>query len=127
MIAVTLMVSVTRVGIFSVWLLSPLILSALAIRDLKNNDDTGLRSRALPVIALVLLVAMWCSFVLFLVAGQIGGFGSHYVTTRSADWFLLASLIVLVISVASKVAKGKLALASLLVLALWFGSEMVAS
>ncbi|SRR6266536_3797112 len=126
MIAVTLMVSVTRVGIFSVWLFSPLILSAFAIRELKNSDDTGLRSRALPVVALVLLVAMRCSFVLFSAAGQIGGFGSHYVTTRLADWLLLASLIVLVISVAGKVAKGKLALASLLVLALWFGSEMVA-
>jgi hypothetical protein len=126
MIAVTLMVWVTRVGIFSAWLFSPLILPAFAIRELKNSDDTGLRSRALPVVALILLVAMWCSFVLFSAAGQIRGFGSHYVTTRLADWFLLASLIVVVISVASKVAKGKLALASLLILALWFGSEMVA-
>jgi len=69
---------------------------------------------------------MWCSFVLFSVVGQIGGFGTHYVTTRLADWFLLGSLTVFVISVASKVAKGKLVLASLLVFALWFGSEMVA-
>ena len=28
----------------------------------------------------------WLWFLAFLVAGQIGGFGSHYMTTRLADW-----------------------------------------
>jgi hypothetical protein len=59
-------------------------------------------------------------------AGQIGGFGTHYITTRLADWFLLVSLLLFVGSIAANVARGKLCLASLLVLALWAGSELVA-
>jgi hypothetical protein len=127
MIPATLIaVSVTRLGIFVLWLLLPIGLVVFAIRELRNSSDDGLRARWLPVIAVALLGAIWCSFVLFSLTGQIGGFGSHYLTTRLADWFLLGSVIVLVISIASKVAKGKLVLASLLVFALWFGSEMVA-
>jgi len=126
MMALASMVSIAKVGIFSVWLLSPLVLGGLAMRELKNSEDARLRSRAVPVIALALLLGIWFSFILLFAIGQIGGFGTHYLTTRSADWFLLGSLTVLVISITSKVAKGKLALASLLVFALWFGSEMVA-
>jgi hypothetical protein len=66
------------------------------------------------------------AFLLLLFTGQIGGFGTHYPTTRMADIFVACALAVLVISLASKVAKGKLALATLLMLELWLGSEMVA-
>jgi hypothetical protein len=68
----------------------------------------------------------WILFLGFLAAGQIGGFGSHYLTTRLADWFLLASLVLHICSIAANVARGKLTLASLLVFGLWVGSELVA-
>jgi hypothetical protein len=119
-------ISVAPVAIFAVWLLSPVGLALFAIRELKKSNDTGLRARWLPGVAVALLGVMWCSFVIFAVTGQIGGFGTYYLTTRLADWFLLSSLVALVLSIASKVARGKLVLASLLIFALWFGSEMVA-
>jgi len=80
----------------------------------------------LPIIAAASVLFVWSSFVVVLFRGGLGGFGSHYMTTRSADWFLLASLVAIAVSIVSKVAKGKLALAGLLVLALWMGAEMVA-
>jgi hypothetical protein len=68
----------------------------------------------------------WLAFLAFMFAGQIGGFGSHYMTTRLADWFLLFSIAVLIASFIAYVGRWQLFLASLLVLALWVGSEMVA-
>lgn len=47
-------------------------------------------------------------------------------TTRLADVFLLVSLLVLSASILAYVGRWQLSLASVLVLALWFGSEMVA-
>ena len=68
----------------------------------------------------------WLLFLAFLFAGQVGGFGSHYMTTRLADWFLLLSLVVLIASMIAYVGRWQLSLASVLVLALWVGSEIVA-
>ena len=65
-------------------------------------------------------------FLAFLLAGQVGGFGSHYMTTRLADWFLLLSIVVLIVSLIAYVGRWQLSLASVLVLALWVGGEMVA-
>ena len=72
------------------------------------------------------VLANWVLFITFLAAGQIGGFGSHYLTTRLADGFLLVSLLLLVASIVAYVGKWQLSLASALMLALWVGSEMVA-
>jgi hypothetical protein len=55
-----------------------------------------------------------------------GGFGSHYMTTRLADVFLLVSVLVLIASILAHVGRWQLSLASTLMLALWVGSEMVA-
>lgn len=79
-----------------------------------------------PVIIAVAILTNWTLFVALLAAGQIGGFGTHYVTTRLADWFLIVSALLLAGSLVANVAKGKLSLASALVLALWVGSELVA-
>jgi hypothetical protein len=68
------------------------------------------------------VLANWAFFLAFVVTGQIGGFGSHYVTTRLADVFLVASLLLLV----GSFVRWQLFLASALMLALWVGSEMVA-
>jgi hypothetical protein len=62
----------------------------------------------------------------FILTGQIGGFGSHYMTTRLADIFLLVSLGILIASFLAYVGRWQLSLASFLMLALWMGSEMVA-
>jgi hypothetical protein len=76
-------------------------------------------------VALAVLID-WAAFLLLLARGFIGGFGTHYVTTRSADWFVIGSIMLLVTALAAKVARGKLALASFSVFALWVGSEIVA-
>ncbi|HYL15651.1 MAG TPA: hypothetical protein VEV41_21635 [Terriglobales bacterium] len=47
-------------------------------------------------------------------------------TTRLADMFLLVSLLVLIASFLAYVGRWQLSLASVLMLALWVGSEMVA-
>ena len=79
-----------------------------------------------PVVAASAVLINWLLFLAFLFAGQIGGFGSHYTTTRLADWFLLLSLAALIASLIACVGRWQLSLASVLVLALWVGSEMVA-
>ena len=115
-----------RAGIATVWLLSPPVLAVIALRlwkHLKRPD--GLKA-GLPVAIGVAVLANWLLFIAFAVAGQIGGFGSHYRTTRVADVFLLASFLVLVASIFAYVGRWQLSLASFLMLALWAGSEMVA-
>jgi hypothetical protein len=121
-----LAVSVVRLSIAVIWVLAPAMLSALAIRDWNRTRGTkrGIRVTSL-VVALALLVD-WAVFLLLLARGFIGGFGTHYITTRLADRFLIGSLALLGIAIGTKVARGKLALAGFLMFALWFGSEMVA-
>lgn len=80
----------------------------------------------LPVAVGAAVLANWLLFIAFAGAGQIGGFGSHYMTTRLADVFLLASLLVLIASIFAYVGRWQLSLASFLMLTLWVGSEMVA-
>jgi hypothetical protein len=111
---------------FLLWALSPPALAVLSLREWKKTNEPDLRTKILPMLAAMGVLFVWSCFVVLLFKGEIGGFGSHYVTTRSADWFLLISLLVIAISIASRVAKGKLAFAGLLVLALWMGAEMVA-
>jgi hypothetical protein len=119
-------VSVIRLSIAVIWGLAPVVLIALAIRDWKKADGTELRTRVMPIAVALAVLIDWGVFLLLLTRGFIGGFGTHYVTTRSANWFVIGSLVLLVVAIATKVARGKLALASLLVFALWVGSEIVA-
>jgi hypothetical protein len=69
----------------------------------------------------------WAWFLFLAYRCQIGGFGTHYLTTRSADIFLLISLAALVAAFALKGAtRGFAILSAFLMVALWVGSEMVA-
>jgi hypothetical protein len=124
----TLAVAIIRLSIAVLWILSPPVFIVLALRQWKRvtkQKTSGFRA-VWPAAIAVAVLANWILFVAFVAAGQIGGFGTHYITTRLADWFLLISLLLFVGSIAANVARGKLSLASLLVLALWAGSEFVA-
>ena len=65
--------------------------------------------------------------MLLLCKCDIGGFGTHYVTTRMVGWYLLGSVAV---TGASWLLKGEsrreALIAGILVTALWFGSGFVA-
>src|SRR5262245_17639262 len=119
---------IIRLGIAVVWVVSPPVLIALALRQWKRvKKQSTSRFRTLwPAVVGVTVLADWLLFLGFAAGGHIGGFGTHYVTTRLADWFLFISLLLVVGSIAASVARGKLSLASFLVLALWVGSELVA-
>jgi hypothetical protein len=71
--------------------------------------------------------ANWVLFLYLAYVGQIGGFGTHYMTTRSADLYLIAALGTFVASFALKSKSRALAaIASFLMFTLWGGSELVA-
>jgi len=118
--------SVIRVSIAAMWLLSPPLLALLALRLWKRKERPIGWKAAFPLITAAAVLANWVVFIAFVAAGQIGGFGSHYMTTRLADVFLLVSLLVLAASILTYVGRWQLSLASALMLALWVGSEMVA-
>jgi hypothetical protein len=118
--------SMMRFSIAVIWGLAPAVLVALAIRDWRRANRTEPRTRVMPIGVALAVLANWACFVLLLACGFVGGFGTHYVTTRVANWFVVGSFALLGAAVATKVARGKLTLASLLVLALWLGSEVVA-
>jgi hypothetical protein len=50
----------------------------------------------------VVIFVDWAWFLFLAYRGQIGGFGTHYLTTRSADVFLLISFTALVAAFALK-------------------------
>jgi hypothetical protein len=108
------------------WILLPIVLVVLSIREWRRTNEFKTWQRALIIIVAVSILVDLISFLFAIAIGSIGGFGSHYMTTRNADWFVLGSLLILAFSALAKVSRGKLALGSLLVLALWVGSELVA-
>jgi len=118
-------ISMVRASIAVIWALAPPMLIAFAIRNWKKDRGIGFRTRVLPLAVGIGVLIDWVLFLTLLACGQIGGFGTHYITTRSANWFLIGSLALLIASIATKVERGKLALSCLLVLALWMGSEIV--
>ena len=119
-------VSVIRVSIAAMWLLSPPLLAILALRLWKRKERPIGWKAAWPLITAAAVLANWVLFITFVLAGQIGGFGSHYMTTRLADVFLLVSVLLLIASILAYVGRWQLSLASTLMLALWVGSELVA-
>ena len=118
--------SVVRISIAAIWLLSPPVLATLAVMHWRRGERRAGWKGVWPVVSASAVLINWLLFLAFLLAGQIGGFGSHYMTTRLADWFLPLSLAVLIASVIAYVGRWRLSLASVLLLALWVGSEMVA-
>ena len=119
--------AIIRLSIAFLWVVSPPVLIALALRQWKrvNKASTSGFRTLWPAIVGVIVLADWLLFLGFAAGGHIGGFGTHYITTRLADWFLFISLLLFVGSIAANIARGKLSLASFLVLALWAGSELV--
>jgi hypothetical protein len=118
--------SLIRGSILAIWLLSPPILAVLAFRLWRQKQVPVGWKAAWPIAIGGSVLAIWILFIVFLATGQIGGFGSHYMTTRLADVFLLVSLLVLISSILTYVGRWQLSLARGLMLALWFGREMVA-
>ena len=121
-----LAVSVIGLSIVGIWVLAPPVLLALAIRDWRKVGGTETRTRVMPVAVALAVLVDWAVFLLLFARGFIGGFGTHYVTTPLANWFLGGSVVLVGFAIATNVARGKLALASLLVFGLWVGSEIVA-
>jgi hypothetical protein len=118
--------SLIRVSIAAVWLLSPPFLAGLALRLWGRRQCPVGWKATWPLITAVAVLANWLLFITLVFMGQIGGFGSHYMTTRLADIFLLVSLLVLIAPFLAYVGRWQLSLASILMFALWIGSEMVA-
>jgi hypothetical protein len=92
-----------------------------------SRSDLPSWRNALGAFSIVAVVADWAWFMFLAYQGQIGGFGTHYLTTRSADLFLLIALAGLIAAFALKGgSRGFVVLSAFLMLALWGGSEMVA-
>jgi hypothetical protein len=79
------------------------------------------------VLAICTAVANWLWFLWLAKSGEIGGFGTHYMTTRSASRYSLIALGTIGASLALKSRSRAFAVASSgLLFALWGGSQMVA-
>jgi len=86
----------------------------------------GWRS-ALGVASILAILASWGWFLRLAYSGAIGGFGTHYMTTRSADRYLLCALVSVGASFSLRASSRIFAIvSSFLMTALWIGSEMVA-
>jgi hypothetical protein len=115
---------IVLVGIL--WVLSPLILIAFSIRDFRRIREMKTWQRAWYFAVAIAVVVDLASFLIAFARGLIGGFGTHNMTTFAANWFMVGSFVLLAAAIATKISRGKLMLASFLVLALWMGSAMVA-
>ncbi len=113
-----------RVLIAVAWILSPPILLALCLRETTRSVERRKRF----TIALVVLAYMnWIAFLAMAFAGQIGGFGTHFMTSRAVEPLAMFALVLLIVSpFLATSGRGKLGLSNGLVFALWAGSLMVA-
>ena len=76
-------------------------------------------------ISLVLLDCL--AFILLFCKGEIGGFGTHYITTRMVGWYFLASIVATMSAVLVKgESRWEAIVSGVLTTALWFGSGFVA-
>ena len=111
------------------WLLSVPVLGCMAIvawfRSLRGALPPW-RS-ALGIAGISAILGSWAWFLRLAYSGEIGGFGTHYMTTRSADRYLIYALVSVVASFSLKASSRVFAMiSSILMTALWCGSEMVA-
>jgi hypothetical protein len=76
-------------------------------------------------ISLVLLNCL--GFVLVFCRGEIGGFGTHYITTRMVGWYFLASIVATMSAALLKdESRWEAIVSGILTTGLWFGSGFVA-
>jgi len=81
----------------------------------------------LGVTSVVAVLLNWILFLWLAWVGQIGGFGTHYMTTRSADEFSMITLGAFAMSFFLRSKSRVFAtIASALMFALWGGAELVA-
>jgi len=112
-----------------VWVLAvpALGITALVLWLKRSRSELPSWRHTLGVFSVISVVANWVWFLCLAYRGEIGGFGTHFMTTRSADLGLLAALVGLIAAFALKRgSRGFALLSAFLVLALWAGSEMVA-
>jgi hypothetical protein len=103
----------------------PPALTIVAMRGiLRRGSDE--RFRLVPVMLAVAVLIDWASFVGLFFRGYAGGFGSHVLTTSAATWFWIGSLILTAIAITIKPPRWQLGLASILICALWLGSQFIA-
>ena len=115
--------------IFAIWMISIPVLGVSALvlwfKRLRSGLSTWRSIVGTASVAVVL--TSWVLFVWMAHAGQIGGFGSHYMTARVVDRYLLISLGTLATSFAlASWSRATAVTASLLMFALWGASELVA-
>jgi len=92
-----------------------------------SRSELPLWRNALGLLSIGSIVANWVWFLVLACRGEIGGFGTHYLTTRSAGYGLLAALVGLLAAFTLKKQSRVCALLSaFLLIVLWAGSEMVA-
>jgi hypothetical protein len=76
-------------------------------------------------ISVVLLDSLF--FIKLYCTGAIGGFGTHYMTTRMVGWYFLASLATMAgVALLKGESRWEALVSAFLVTALWFGSGFVA-
>ena len=78
-----------RLSITALCGLAPAILASVAIREWRNFERRGQRAGFLPIGVALAVLIQWVVFVVLLLRGYIGGFGTHYVTTRAVGWLRL--------------------------------------
>jgi len=112
-----------------VWVLAVSVLgiTGLVLWLEGSRSELPFWRNALSAFSIISVIADWAWFLFLAYRGQIGGFGTHYLTTRSADLYLLFALAGLLAAFALKRgSRGCALLSAFLMLALWGGSEMVA-
>jgi hypothetical protein len=115
--------------LLAIWVLSIPVLGAvgLLLWCKRLRSELPFWRNVVGVASVTAVLANWFLFLWLAYRGQIGGFGTHYMTTRSADLYLLAALGAFAASFALRSKSRTLAvIASFLMLALWSGSELVA-
>jgi hypothetical protein len=115
--------------LLTIWWISIPMLEIVAflfwLRRLR--DELPFWRNALGVASVAAVLVNWFLFLWMAYAGQIGGFGTHYMTARSVDRYLMVALSAFATSFALKSRSRTLAaIASFLMFALWGGSELVA-
>jgi hypothetical protein len=115
--------------LLAIWVLSvPLLEVAALVGWFKSlRSKVSIWRNALGLGSVTAVTMNWAWFLFLAYCGQIGGFGTHVMTSRSAGRCSLVPLAALVASFAFK-GKSRIfaALSAFLMFALWGGSEMVA-
>jgi hypothetical protein len=93
----------------------------------KGRTGVSLWRGTLGSLAISLVLLDCLCFIGLCCRGEIGGFGTHYITTRSIGWWFLGSLLA---TAGASLVKGEsrweTMASGLLTTALWFGAANVA-